>query len=153
MIKIYKYIYNKIYFILIFFIITLPIYSDSIFALSSLDSNILLKDNSTICRIKQKNIINDKIIIKKECEILQNNLLKAEDIIRRNNLDLKEIIYAFYSDSGDREYPVLSNEKSEYKIITIIYNKKDNKHKLELTDKLGRYYYLEKKIELLKIKE
>jgi hypothetical protein len=118
-----------------------------------MDSIITFKNNSTICRIKQKNLIYDKNIHKKECEVVQNNLLRAEDILRKNHPDLKEIIYAFYSESGDREYPVLSNEKSEYKVITIIYNKKDNKHKLELTDKLGRYFYLEKRIELLKIKE
>jgi hypothetical protein len=153
MIKIFKSIYNKKYFLVILIIVSFPLYSDSIFTLSTMDSIIILKSNSTICRIKQKNLINDKNTHKKDCEVVQNNLSRAEDILRKNNPDLKEIIYAFYSDIGEREYPVLSNEKNEYKVITIIFNKKDNKHKLELTDKLGRYFYLEKKIELLKIKE
>jgi hypothetical protein len=95
-----------------------------------MDSVIILKSNSTICRIKQKNLINHKNTHKKECEVVQNSLSRAEDILRKNNPDLKEIIYAFYSDIGEREYPVLSNEKNEYKVITIIFNKKDNKHKL-----------------------
>jgi hypothetical protein len=153
MTKIFKSIYNKKYFLVIFIIVSFPLYSDSIFTLSSIDSVIILKSNSTICRIKQKYLINEKSTHKKECEVVQNNLLRAEDILRKNNPDLKEIIYAFYSDIGEREYPVLSNEKNDYKVITIIFNKKDNKHKLELIDKLGRYFYLEKKIELLKIKE
>ncbi len=153
MIKIFKYYNNQIYFIILVIIISTHIYSDSIFTLSSLESVIYLKNNSTICRIKQKDILSDKKILKKECEVIQSNLFRAEDIFRKNNPDLKEIIYAFYSEKGDREYPVINNEKSEYKINSIIFNKKENKHKLELIDKFGKYYYLEKKIELLKIKE
>ena len=153
MIKIFKYIYHKIYFIILVLIISTHIYSDSIFTLSSLESVIYLKNSSTICRVKQKDILNDKKILKKECEVVQSNLIRAEDILRKNNPYLKEIIYCFYSEKGDREYPVLNNEKTEYKINSIIFNKKDNKHKLELIDKFGKYFYLEKKIELLKIKE
>ena len=69
------------------------------------------------------------------------------------NSQSKEIIYAFYSENGDRETPILSNEKIEYKVQTIVFNKKEDKYKLEVIDKSGRYFYLEKKIDLIKLKE
>ena len=84
MTKIFKSIYNKKYFLVILFIVSLHLHSDSIFTLSTMDSIIILKSNSTICRIKQKNLINDKITHKKDCEVVQNNLSRAEDILRKN---------------------------------------------------------------------
>jgi hypothetical protein len=139
--------------LIVFKYMIIPIYSDSIFSLSSMESNLNLKIGSSICRVKQKGFSTEKNIVKKDCEVVNSNILKAQEILRSRNPESKEIIYAFYSENGDRETPLLSNEKNEYKLLTIIFNKKENKYKLEIIDKNEKYFYLEKKIDLIKLKE
>ncbi len=152
MIKIFNIFLNLINYIIIFKYLVIPIYSDSIFSLSSMESNLNLKIGSSICRVKQKGYSSENII-KKDCEVISSNISKAQEILRSRNSQSKEIIYAFYSENGDRETPILSNEKIEYKVQTIVFNKKEDKYKLEVIDKSGRYFYLEKKIDLIKLKE
>ena len=128
------------------------IFSESIFQLSLLDIYLELPNNSKICVAKPKSFINNKEYIKKNCEIIKSNIYEPEELLKSTSKG-KEICYIFYSDNDDKLSPSFQINKKDYKLLSIIYNKKENLHKIEINDNSLNYYYLIKDIKSIKIRE
>ncbi len=142
----------KTRFLILFLLCSYNIFSESIFQLPILDIYLEIPNNSKICVAKPKSFINNKEYIKKNCEIIKSNIYEPEELLKTTSKG-KEICYIFYSENDDKLTPSFQLNKKDYKLLSIIYNKKENLHKIEITDKNLNYYYFIKDIKSIKIRD
>jgi len=138
-----------IFFILIF---SLGIFSESLFQFSPLDIFLELPNSSKLCIAKPKSFINNKEYIKKNCETIKSNISEPEQLLKSTSSG-KEICYIFYSENDEKLSPSFQLNKKDYKLLSIIYNKKENLYKIEIIDNNLNYYYLTKDINSIKVRE
>jgi hypothetical protein len=138
-----------IFFILIF---SLGIFSESLFQFSPLDIFLELPNISKLCIAKPKSFINNKEYIKKNCETIKSNISEPEQLLKSTSSG-KEICYIFYSENDEKLSPSFQLNKKDYKLLSIIYNKKENLYKIEIIDNNLNYYYLIKDINSIKVRE
>jgi len=142
----------KIRFLKFIIIFAIDIFSDSIFHLSPLDINLELPINSKLCVAKPKSFLNNKEYIKKNCEIIKSNIYEPEELLKSTSKG-KEICYIVYSENDEKLSPSFQFNKKDYKLLSIIFNKKDNIYKIEIIDNNLNYFYLIKDINSIKVKE
>lgn len=138
-----------IFFILIF---SLGIFSESLFQFSPLDISLELPNSSKLCVAKPKSFLNNKEYIKKKCETIKSNISEPEQLLKSTSSG-KEICYIFYSENDEKLSPSFQLNKKDYKLLSIIYNKKENLYKIEIIDNNLNYYYLIKDINSIKVRE
>jgi hypothetical protein len=142
----------KIRFLKFILFFSTEIFSDSIFHFSPLDIYLELPTKSKLCIAKSKSFLNNKDYIKKNCESLKFSISELEGLLRLTSSG-KEICYIFYSENDEKLSPSFQFNKKDYKLLSIIFNKKENIYKIEIIDNNLNYYYLIKDINSIKVKE
>ena len=142
----------KTRFIYFFIIFSLDIFSESIFQFSSLDIFLELPNSSKLCVAKPKSFINDNEYIKKNCETIKSKISESEELLKSTSSG-KEICYIFYSENDEKLSPSFQLNKKDYKLLSIIYNKKENLYKIEIIDNSLNYYYFIKELNSIKVRE
>ena len=142
----------KTRFIYFFIIFSLDIFSESIFQFSSLDIFLELPNSSKLCVAKPKSFINNNEYIKKNCETIKSKISESEELLKSTSSG-KEICYIFYSENDEKLSPSFQLNKKDYKLISIIYNKKENLYKIEIIDNSLNYYYFIKELNSIKVRE
>jgi hypothetical protein len=142
----------KTRFICYFIISSLDIFSESIFQFSPLDIFLELPNSSKLCIAKPKSFINNNEYIKKKCETIKSKISEPEELLKSTSSG-KEICYIFYSENDEILSPGFQLNKKDYKLLSIIYNKKENLYKIEIIDNNLNYYYFIKDINSIKVRE
>jgi hypothetical protein len=142
----------KTRFIYFFIIFSLDIFSESIFQFSSLDIFLELPNSSKLCVAKPKSFINNNEYIKKNCETIKSKISESEELLKSTSSG-KEICYVFYSENDEKLSPSFQLNKKDYKLLSIIYNKKENLYKIEIIDNSLNYYYFIKELNSIKVRE
>jgi hypothetical protein len=142
----------KTRFIIFILIFSLGIFSESLFQFSPLDIFLELPNSSKLCIAKPKSFINNKEYIKKNCETIKSNISEPEQLLKSISSG-KEICYIFYSENDEKLSPSFQLNKKDYKLLSIIYNKKENLYKIEIIENNLNYYYLIKDINSIKVRE
>jgi hypothetical protein len=142
----------KTRFIYFFIIFSLDIFSESIFQFSSLDIFLELPNSSKLCVAKPKSFINNNEYIKKNCETIKSKISESEELLKSTSSG-KEICYIFYSENDEKLSPSFQLNKKDYKLLSIIYNKKENLYKIEIIDNSLNYYYFIKELNSIKVRE
>jgi hypothetical protein len=142
----------KTRFIIFILIFSLGIFSESLFQFSPLDIFLELPNSSKLCIAKPKSFINNKEYIKKNCETIKSNISEPEQLLKSTSSG-KEICYIFYSENDEKLSPSFQLNKKDYKLLSIIYNKKENLYKIEIIENNLNYYYLIKDINSIKVRE
>lgn len=142
----------KTRFIYFFIIFSLDIFSESIFQFSSLDIFLELPNSSKLCVAKPKSFINNNEYIKKNCETIKSKISESEELLKSTSSG-KEICYIFYSENDEKLSPSFQVNKKDYKLLSIIYNKKENLYKIEIIDNGLNYYYFIKELNSIKVRE
>jgi hypothetical protein len=142
----------KTRFINIILIFSIDTFSESIFQFSPLDIFLELPNNSKLCIAKPKSFINNNEYIKKNCETIKSKISESEELLKSTSSG-KEICYIFYSENDEKLSPSFQLNKKDYKLLSIIYNKKENLYKIEIIDNNSNYYYFIKEINSIKVRE
>ena len=142
----------KTRFINVILIFSIDTFSESIFQLSPLDIFLELPNNSKLCIAKPKSFINNNEYIKKNCETIKSKISESEELLKSTSSG-KEICYIFYSENDEKLSPSFQLNKKDYKLLSIIYNKKENLYKIEIIDNNSNYYYFIKEINSIKVRE
>ena len=127
-------------------------FSESIFQFSLLDIFLELPNNSKLCVAKPKSFINNNEYFKKNCETIKSKISESEELLKSTSSG-KEICYIFYSENDEKLSPSFQLNKKDYKLLSIIYNKKENLYKIEIIDNNSNYYYFIKEINSIKVRE
>jgi hypothetical protein len=142
----------KTRFINVILIFSMDTFSESIFQFSLLDIFLELPNNSKLCVAKPKSFINNNEYFKKNCETIKSKISESEELLKSTSSG-KEICYIFYSENDEKLSPSFQLNKKDYKLLSIIYNKKENLYKIEIIDNNSNYYYFIKEINSIKVRE